>query len=218
MLKLSSFRKLSFALFMSILALGGPARAAIISFSPSNTTIMVGNQGTVDITVSGLETGEAVGGFDLNVVFDPALLVLNQVNFGSALGMVNIDQFTSSIFGLGRIDFAAVSLADESTLLGLQIGTFMLAQLVFDSVGSGTSKIMFDAFTPPGLLLSDQFGNAIAITANNEATVRVDPAVAVPEPTTLPLLVLGILLIVGRNGRTARRASSSNRPLQQFAI
>lgn len=188
------------ALFLYAAALGGSAHAAILPFSLSTTAITVGQQFTLDVTLSGLDAGQAVAGFDLDLIFDPALLTPAQVNFGNGLGVVDIDQFTSVLFGLGHIDFAAVSLLSEATLLGLQPGPFTLAQLVFNAIGAGTADIRLDAFAAPGLLLSDQFGNAIAVTASDVATLRVDPAIAVPEPPTVLLLMSSMLLAIWRRG------------------
>lgn len=181
-------------------AAGNSAHGAILSTSLSSSSVTAGQQFTLDVIVSGLDTGQALGGFDLDLVFNPALLSPDHVLFGDRLGVVDVDQFTSAVLSPGRTDFAAVSLASEVTLLGLQSGPFTLAQLVFDAVGPGTAAIDFDALTAPGLLLSDQFGNAIAVTASSGAEIRIAPSGSVPEPATILLFIPGLLTAAWRRG------------------
>lgn len=181
-------------------AAGNSAHGAILSTSLSSASVTAGQQFTLDVIVSGLDAGQALGGFDLDLVFNPALLTPDHVVFGDRLGVVDVDQFTSAVLTPGRADVAAVSLASEVTLLGLQSGPFTLAQLVFDAVGPGSAAIDFDALAAPGLLLSDQFGNAIDVTASSGATVRITSSGSVPEPGTLLLFVPGLLMAAWRRG------------------
>jgi hypothetical protein len=179
-----------------------PAHAAILTTSLSSTSVTTGQQFTLDVIVSGLDAGQAVAGFDLDLVFDPALLTADHATFGNYLGTVDVDQFTNALLSPGRADFAAVSMSDGATLLSRQPGMFSLARFVFNATGPGSAAIDFDTLAAPGLLLSDQFGNAIAVSASYGASVDVAPATAVPEPSSVALLMAGALMAFVRRART----------------
>lgn len=173
---------------------------AMVSLNPLTITAAAGGQFTVDVVVDGLSGGQLLGGFDLDVVFDPAVMAAHSVVFGSALGADGIDQFSSSVLSAGRIDFAAVSLLDGLALSALQFVPFTIAQLVFDALAPGASAISFDLITAPGLLFSDEFGIALPVDAGAQADVRVTAGgvVYVPEPGTLALVVLPLMALARR--------------------
>lgn len=174
-----------------ILAAASSAQAALISLTPSTAAVSTGQPVAVDVIVSGLGAGEAVGAFDLDVVFDASVLSATGVTFGSALGVDGIDQFSIALVSAGRVDFAAVSLLSEVDLLAAQTAPFSIATLTFEALAPGSSDILFDLITFPGLLLSDAFGNALATTVGNESAVTV-AAASVPEPSGLALVLLAL--------------------------
>ena len=179
----------------------------------SSASVVAGQQFTLVVIVSGLSAGQAIGGFDLDLVFNPLLLAPDYVTFGDRLGTLNVDQITSALLSSGRIDFAAVSLMDELSLLGLQSGPFMLAQMVFNALAPGSSAIDFDDLTAPGLLLSDQFGNAIAVTGGSGSIVRVTQIAEIAEPPTVLLLMSGIVIAIGRRAVRKVRALRQTGPM-----
>lgn len=187
-----------------LLTLSAPTNAAVISLSPTSAVESVGSQFVIDVNVSGLATGQAVSAFDLDIVFNPLFVAATQVNFGTALGVVDVDQFTSSIIDLGRIDFAAVSLASGASLLALQGGPFTLAQIVFDAIGAGSTAIELDPFTAPGILLGDADGNVIDVSLVNNASVRV--ADTIPEPGSLMLVMVAFPALLLVRVRRQRRS------------
>ncbi len=185
------------SLFAAIaLLLSGLSHAATVSLIPSAGSAVAGTQFTVDVVVAGLSGGQAVGGFDLDVVFDPLVLSAASVSFGSALGLDGVDQFSSVIISSGRIDFASVSLLLAAELQALQLGSFSIAQFTFDALAPGVSAIQFDTLTAPGLLFSDALGNALPVTIGTEGSMTVTPtAGTVPVPGSLPLVLLALGLL-----------------------
>lgn len=181
------------AAFALLAMLGTPSQAALLSLSPTTSSGAVGTRLTYNVEVGRLAAGQALAAFDLDLLFNPAVLAPAEVNFGAALGAVDVDQFTSVAFGAGRIDFAAVSLLDGPALLALQGGAFTLAQIVFEALAPGSTPISFDELTPPGLLLGDAVGDAIDVEgfANGAALVLGD-GTPVPEPA-IALLMLAAL-------------------------
>lgn len=180
-------------------ALAAPAGAAVLTALPSSGSVTVGQQFSLDVVVGGLAPDQALAGFDLDLVFDPALIAPVRIEFGNRLGEADIDQLTDAFFGPGTADFAAVSILDGATLLGLQPGVFSLARLVFTAIAPGLVPIDFDLLAPPGLLLSDQFGHAIVVSASHGAMV--DVGASIPEPSTLALFMLGAVLGLRRTSR-----------------
>lgn len=183
-----------------------PAHGAVLSTSLSSASVTAGQQFTLDVNISGLAAGQAIGAFDLDLIFHAGRLAPGTVTFSDRLGVVDVDQFTSVLASPGRIDFAAVSLLDEASLLSLQSDSFRLAQFVFEALAPGAAGIAFDPLADFGLLLSDQFGNAIPISAIAGSTVNVNPSGAVPEPASLLLFAAAALLAGRRLNAGASRA------------
>ncbi len=87
------------------------------------------------------EIGEIVSAFDLDVLYDPAILNATSIAFGPALGFTDIDTFASSIFAPGRLDFANISLLLNDELAALQGNSVLLASLTFSAIGIGFSTL-----------------------------------------------------------------------------
>ncbi len=187
--------KVRFVLAAATLFLAGFAQAASVSLVPVATSVASGSQLTVDVVVAGLDSGQVVAGFDLDVVFDASILSASSVVFGTSLGLDGVDQFTSAILSAGRIDFAAISLLAGVDLLVFQGGAFSIAQLIFDTLAPGFTDIKFDLLTAPGLLFSDEFGNALSVAVGSEASVTVTASGAVPTPGALSLVLLSLLMM-----------------------
>ncbi len=183
------------------------ANAVAIELAPADTDGFVGDLFNVDVIVSGLssgETGEIVSAFDLDVLYDSAILNATSIAFGPALGLTDIDTFASSIFAPGRLDFANISLLLNDELAALQGDSVLLASLTFSAIGSGFSTRTFDTLMPPGITLvgSDPFSTLpIDFAGSALLTVRERPA-SVPEPGTLALLGLGLLGIAAARKRS----------------
>ena len=99
----------------------GPSSAVSLNFSPSTTTFNVGDSFDVAVVISDLyaadSSREIVSAFDLDVLYDPAVLNATGVTFGTSLGVnTSTDPFDffsdaliASILSPGRIDFAESS-------------------------------------------------------------------------------------------------------------
>lgn len=196
------------ALLVGLLVAWAPAsQAAVVNLSPASATLVSGDSIAVEIVISGLGTGQALGGFDLDLVYDPTVLVASSVSFGGALGVEGLELFSTSVLSAGRIDLAAVSLLAELDLLALQSSSFSIATVVFDALAPGGTDIQFDLTTFPGLLLSDAFGSAIAASAVGGTSVTVTGGGgSVPLPGTWALAAVALALVPSRQRRTPLRA------------
>jgi hypothetical protein len=117
--------------------------------------------------------GAAVGAFDVDVSFDPALFALQTTSFALSLGDPGLGEaLTSLVSGAGSVTVASVSLLDPITLAALQGDTVALVTFTFEALTAGAG-----AFAIEAAQLSDEFAAELTIGSVSPATVDV-----VPEP------------------------------------
>lgn len=171
------------ALAASLIAV--PASATTLSFTPSSSSVGIGGNVAVDITISGLDAGADLGAFDFSVLFNSAALGITGYTLGNGLGdlgaMEALDISAGNIGG-GLFNLSEISFLSD---LSAQAGTFTLATLYFTGLSNGDSLLSFSNVT-----LGDAFGNMLA------ADLGTGTISAVPEPQIL-LLFLGGLGLLG---------------------
>lgn len=170
-----------------LLVLQGSAYAIAIEVAPSTQDVSLGTTANVEINISGLGDGTApsVGSFDLDLVFDPGILSFNNITFGDQLDILGSGSITgvdSSV--LGVVSALEVSLDSISDLNNLQLPSFTLATISFNTLAAGTSALSLSLTA-----LSDASGNPLSATLQN-GTINVT---TVPEPATWLLFGVGLL-------------------------
>jgi len=159
----------------SVIALS--VSAAIIRLSPFSANVVNGGSPSIEVFVRDLGAN-ALGAFDVSVAYNPALVrPTGVVNFGSALGDPSLFEALTDVNTAtpGIVEFAETSLLSTAQLLALQPQSgFLLATLPFNAIGTGTAQFSFTN----GLLADAATGNALPV--------------AIPEPQTLGLLLLGL--------------------------
>jgi len=165
----------------------------ILSIEPSAEKIHGVEQLDVDIVISGLvddpatspANENALGAFDLRLVYNPFVLDFTSIVFGDQLDILGLGSITDFAKdpnpSIGAVDFFEISLDSIFELETSQADSFTLATLSFIGLSSGFSSL--NLAVP---VLSDAWGNSISATVHS-ASVRV------PEPMTLALLSLGLV-------------------------
>jgi len=188
-----------FVLVAAIAAIvtAAPARAVTISFDPSSSIVDVGDLVDVDVVISGLDAfEEIVSAYDLDVTYNSSIVNATGVTFGPFLGDETLGEvFNISVLGPGRIDFAALSFLTDQELSALQPDSFVLATLSFVALTPGTTPLIFDPDTIPGILIVSFGALPIDPVTALPGEITVRGPIQTPEPSTLWLGLAGLLAV-----------------------
>jgi hypothetical protein len=172
------------------------ANAISIDLIAYQTAVSVGDNVAVQVRISGLHdaNGPSLGDYDVNFNYDTSLFSFSNIAWGDSIlgnqldlsGFGSLQDFSG---GLGWLRVFELSFDDALDLELLQAGEFMLFSVLLNvnAIGSGNFSLTANA-------LGDAYGNGLFIDAITGATVDVG-SVSVPEPSSLLLLLLGILAI-----------------------
>jgi MYXO-CTERM domain-containing protein len=186
------------------LAVATPARAVVISFVPSSTTVDIGDFVNIDVQVSELGN-EIVSGYDLDVDFDSSIVTAIGVTFSTFLGgpADAFEEFANPSPGV--IDFLSVSaITDDNELFALQMGgPVLLATLSFQALAAGTTSLIFDPDDFLGIVITGRDAGALEVAADTGEIIVREPT-QTPEPSTLWLGLVGLLAARELRRRRAR--------------
>ena len=177
----------------------------------SSDTVSLGGVATVDLSISGLGSGTQLGGYDLNVGFNPGIVSFASAAFGDPklgdqLNLEGFGTFSSAMAGAGTVDLAELSFDSAAALQSSQASAFTMVQLTFDTKSAGTSALELSVNA-----VSDAFGNSLSpalsngsimVTGGKMAAPEMDPASALAALT----LLAGSLAVAWSRGRGLRDA------------
>jgi hypothetical protein len=168
----------------------------------TSAAISQGNTATIDLGISGLGGGTALGVFDITVDYNPSVVSFGSATFGDPvlgdqLDLEGFGTFQNTTSGAGSAELFELSFDSSAALTSLQSTNFTLAALTFTGVANGTSDLSLSVNA-----LGDQNGDAIPADLGS-GSITVGPSASVSEPGPWSLMVAGVtaLLLRGRLGR-----------------
>jgi len=172
------------------------ANAALITIDVEDKNYGINDTLTANIIISELEDNlgipALVSEFTFKFNFEESLLDFGQVSFGDKL---NID----ALFPSDRIDTYSVGLpfiiseasyAFDLDTVQLGLSSFLLASIEFTVKGSGLARFSLE---DADVL---EFGFSHDSIATQETSARLGNQVAVPEPSTIAIFALALLMLV----------------------
>ncbi len=175
------------------------AGAIGLTVTPPSQNVGLGNSASVDIVVSDLGI-EIVSAFDLDLLYDSAILGATDVVFGPHLGPFSLPSEDLSTTGV--VDFAEVSFESDAYLAANQPDEFTLATIFFDAMGFGTSPLILVVDMPgDNPLINDVKGLEVGVLTFDvvdDGSITVSPDLnPVPEPGTVTLFGVGLIGMLG---------------------
>lgn len=166
------------------------SHAITIGFDPASQDVVLGNTASINLVISDLgdNIAPSLGGFDIDITYNPAILSLSSVVFGNQVdifGFGQSDQFV--IFESGGVNIFELSYDDPFDLEDLQPSSFILATLSFNTIGYGTSSMDIT-----NIILSDEWAEPLFADTTTSGRINVTHA-AVPEPSIFFLVVSGLI-------------------------
>jgi hypothetical protein len=192
-------------------ALTESASAQVLSIGSGS--IAPGGTDTVDLNISGLGNGTALGAYDINVGFNPSVVGFSSAAFGDPVLGDQLDpqgfgtiNFVNS--GNGTVELFELSLDDPGVLISSQASSFTLATLTFDGVGVGSSPLALSVNA-----IGDENGNPLttslsngSITVTSSTTTTAAPEIDAGSTMAGLTLLLGGLAVLRKRGRGSRPA------------
>jgi general secretion pathway protein D len=162
--------------------------AGTISIVGPPSSVNIGDTFTVDVGVTG---GTDLYAFQFDLTFNPTLLSAVSVLEGAFLPSGG-----TTFFVPGAIDnLGGTVAATADTLIGAVPGVTgggTLAEFQFAALAGGTSALSF----ANEILLDSSLNDITSNTTFQDGSLTINGAAAVPEPTTLALLLCATLLAI----------------------
>ncbi|MCE3251867.1 MAG: hypothetical protein K0Q67_877 [Cellvibrio sp.] len=187
-------------LFTALLMLGTcfsfSANAISIDLIANQSAVNIGNNIEVQVRISGLNDASApsLGDYDVNFNYDSSLFSFSSIVWGDAilgnqLDLSNFGSLQESTSGWSwlRISELSVDSAVDLELLQKDEFTLFSVSLNAAAIGSGTFSLTTNA-------VGDAYGNDVLIDTINSTAIDIR-GVSVPEPSSLLLLLLGLVAI-----------------------
>jgi len=199
-------RKTLLGVFVAVLSVCQGAHALSLEINPVAQTRNVGQVLAYDVWVRGVGA-EILTGFDIDLSYDPAVLGLTSLAFGTGLNKGNPAdslQWQSASPSPGTLNAAEVTWLPDADLITDQPDDFVLFSLGFAGIAPGTSALRLTLHTlsghaepdpsspcPPCMqlpveLFADSLGDA-------SATILAPPPGDIPEPSMPSLAFLAML-------------------------
>lgn len=169
------------------------AQAAVINLLPSDSDINIGDDVSLNVTISGLQNASApsLGVYDLKLNYDSNLFAIKSISFGDStqgnqLDLSGFGSLQTSDAGNGWLNVFELSFDAAEDLDNFQTSDFSLFSVIFTALDKGTGLFAVTANS-----FGDAYGNNLLVDSINNTSVNVQ----VPEPTGIALISLGLLAL-----------------------
>ena len=211
--------RLSFLVAIAIFSVFSvSSSASIISVTPSASQVNVGDSFSVFFNISGLSSnpGDSLSGFDLSILYDPAVTTFSGFSFNdpsSAINQLDLAELGAFPFAGdataagGVIDAFAISGNSPAILDSDQANVFQFLALSFTALAPSAGTLISIDLNDPNLLFVDSGSGILPVTfQSTRASVNVAPSAPnLPEPATWILLVVGFMALVSLRQRPFTR-------------
>jgi hypothetical protein len=173
-----------------------PAAAGIISFSPTNQPVQLGDPVSVEVLFQNPED-TFVSAFDFIVTYNTDFLTfkISDVSFGPHLGGGVLSFQDVSDTPKGGINLSELSLVQNLSTIQDGASDLLLCTITFEAYSLGVSDLGFSG----DLELIDGNGDPIVLDHISAGSIEV-----VPIPSSVVLLSIGLASLLGIRGKTRR--------------
>lgn len=193
---------------LACLLTGKVASATVIQASVHHSQTAVGSSVVVTISISGLDdpSPQSLAAFDIDLGFDPGILALTGVSYGTGLDVLGLGSLQLTTETLGLVNLLEISLDDAASLQAYQQDAFHLAQLTFSATGVGGTDLILNLNA-----LGDPDGRPITAEGMNGFLEVIASPVPVPEPPTLAMLLSSLVALLAARRRRNGAVQASER-------
>lgn len=183
---------ISIAVLLS-LAFASSATAVSFTLAPATASVAPGEMILLTLVASDLAPS-VIGGYDIDVVFDPSVISVVNYTLAGVLGDLTLGEafdFSGGAATPGILNLTVLSTLDAASLATLQQGQFAIAtfSVMIDAAAAGGAHSLSLALNA----LTDGSGIPIAPNSLSGASLNV-----IPEPSTALLLSVGLAAMAGR--------------------
>lgn len=175
------------------------ANATLITTELNNTNFNVGDVITADIIISDIELDDTfqklVSSFELALSFNDAIVEFVSASFGDKIDVdpdpfYASEQYVTPTFRSVLLEEIGYALENDLFFAQDGLSSFVLASVHFNVIGTGTGSLGF-----LDTIIGDSFGNEFldVSTTGQEYTVSNGTPVGVPEPSSIFLMILGMV-------------------------
>lgn len=192
--------------------------ASIISVTPSASQVNVGDSFSVFFNISGLSSnaGDSLSGFDLSILYDPAVATFSGFSFNdpsSAINQLDLAELGAFPFAGdataagGVIDAFAISGNSPAILDSDQANAFQFLALSFMALAPSAGALISIDLNDPNLLFVDSGSGILPASFQSaRASVSIVPSAQnLPEPATWILLAVGFVALTSLRQRQLTR-------------
>ncbi len=179
-----------------LIGVASPAQAISLALTPGTQSVEGNGTVVVDLGISGLGDGvpPSLGGFNIDIAFDPEIVFLMGAELIAPLG--GSAQFAFSVVGgasVAHVNLVALTSLTPAELDELQADAFTLARMTFSALEqAGTSPLVLG-----NVSLTNASGGALPLDSTSDAEIVVTPEPAASIAVGLGLVALAFRRLAG---------------------